>query len=84
MLFFPIFDFYWPQWVPIWGGENFVFFSPVFNIADSSIFLGVVSILIFQRKFFREKEEVEVHPISTEPIVSIDHSEPSKDENRTS
>jgi len=87
MLFFPIFDFYWPQWVPIWGGDNFVFFSPVFNIADSSIFLGVVSILIFQRKFFRDKEEVEVHAtsvnsgtISTEPIVSIE--EPKEEDNR--
>lgn len=86
MLFFPIFDFYWPQWVPIWGGDNFVFFSPVFNIADSSIFLGVVSILVFQRKFFREKEEssvtppVDSAPIATEPIVSIEHQEPSPKE----
>lgn len=59
MLFFPIFDFYWPDWVPWLGGDNFVFFSPVFNIADSSIFIGVVSILILQRKFFKEKEEAE-------------------------
>ena len=57
MLFFPIFDFYWPDWVPWLGGDNFVFFSPVFNIADSSIFVGVVCILILQRKFFTEKEE---------------------------
>lgn len=57
MLFFPIFDFYWPDWVPWLGGDNFVFFSPVFNIADSSIFVGVVSILILQRKFFKEREE---------------------------
>jgi signal peptidase II len=75
MLFFPIFDFYWPAWVPIWGGDNFVFFSPVFNIADSSIFLGVVSILIFQRRFFREEILVETpdsQPITTEPVVSIE------------
>ncbi|HZY78021.1 MAG TPA: lipoprotein signal peptidase [Cyclobacteriaceae bacterium] len=81
MLFFPIFDFYWPEWVPIWGGDNFVFFSPVFNIADSSIFLGVVSILIFQRRFFREKEEAPVTPIATEPIVSI---EPPQEEEKIS
>jgi len=54
MLFFPIFDFYWPEWVPAVGGEYFLFFSPVFNIADSSIFIGVVSILIFQKRFFNE------------------------------
>lgn len=56
MLFFPLFHFNWPEWIPGVGGENFLFFSPVFNIADSSIFLGVVTILIFQRKFFIEKE----------------------------
>lgn len=55
MLFFPLFDFYWPNWVPGVGGEYFLFFSPVFNIADSSIFIGVVIILIFQRRFFGEK-----------------------------
>lgn len=56
MLFFPIADFMWPEWVPVLGGQYFLFFSPVFNIADSSIFIGVVSIFIFQKKFFKEKE----------------------------
>ena len=56
MLYFPIFYFYWPEWLPFKGGEYFEFFSPVFNIADSSIFLGVISILIFQKRFFKEKE----------------------------
>ena len=55
MLFFPMVEFYWPQWVPFLGGNYFLFFSPVFNIADSSIFLGVASILLFQKKFFKEK-----------------------------
>jgi signal peptidase II len=56
MLFFPIFEFFWPEWVPVIGGEHFLFFSPVFNIADSSIFIGVVTILIMQKRFFRHKE----------------------------
>lgn len=55
MLFFPMVEFYWPEWVPVLGGNYFLFFSPVFNIADSSIFLGVASILIFQKKFFKDK-----------------------------
>jgi len=55
MLFFPLFDFHWPEWMPFVGGDYFLFFSPVFNIADSSIFIGVVIILIFQRRFFGEK-----------------------------
>lgn len=53
MLYFPIFHFYFPEWVPFKGGEEFEFFSPVFNIADSSIFIGVVIILFFQRRFFK-------------------------------
>lgn len=66
MLFFPLFDFTWPSWVPFLGDEYFLFFSPVFNIADSSIFVGVVIILIFQRRFFLEKEHEETTvPVST-------------------
>ena len=57
MLYFPMFDFVWPEWVPMVGGRYFEFFSPVFNIADSSIFIGVVIILVMQRKFFKEKNE---------------------------
>ena len=57
MLYFPLFDFVWPDWIPFFGGRYFEFFSPVFNIEDSSIFIGVVIILIMQRKFFKEKDE---------------------------
>lgn len=57
MLFFPLFDFVWPQWVPFLGGQYFLFFSPVFNIADSSIFIGVLIILVMQKRFFKEHEE---------------------------
>lgn len=59
MLFFPIFEFFWPEWVPVVGGDHFLFFSPVFNIADSSIFIGVVTILIMQKRFFKHKEATE-------------------------
>lgn len=55
MLYFPLFHFTWPEWVPLRGGEYFEFFSPVFNIADSSIFIGVVIILFSQRRFFKEE-----------------------------
>ena len=50
-----------PSWVPIWGGENFTFFSPIFNIADASISIGVIVILLFQKRFFRKKPQ-EQHP----------------------
>lgn len=51
MLYFPMFEGRFPLWMPIWGGEYFLFFSPVFNIADSAIFVGVTTILIFQNRF---------------------------------
>jgi signal peptidase II len=57
MLYFPIIDSHFPSWVPIWGSQHFVFFSPVFNIADSSITIGVVIILLFQKKFFKHEKE---------------------------
>src|SRR5688572_17665588 len=59
MLYFPIFDFVWPEWIPFVGGRYFEFFSQVFNIADSSIVIGVVIILIFQRRFFGEKDHAD-------------------------
>ena len=71
MLFFPIADFTWPEWFPYLGGDYFLFFSPVFNIADSSIFLGVISILIFQKRFFVEKETATTEE-TQQPESSID------------
>ena len=50
MFYFPIIDTYWPQWMPLVGGEHFIFFSPVFNFADACISVGVVVLLLFFRK----------------------------------
>ena len=50
MFYFPIIETTWPDWMPFWGGEDFVFFSPVFNFADASISVGVVILLLFYRK----------------------------------
>ncbi len=60
MLHFPLIEGTFPSWVPIWGGENFTFFSPIFNIADSAITVGIFILLIFYRKTLAaslEKEE---------------------------
>jgi signal peptidase II len=58
MLYFPIItDAIVPSWVPVWGGEPFEFFRPVFNIADASISMGVMMILLFQKKFFQPRKE---------------------------
>lgn len=55
MLYFPLFEGNFPSWFPIWGGEHFIFFRPVFNFADSYITIGVAILLIFHRDFFKEK-----------------------------
>ncbi len=47
MLYFPLFSFYWPEWMPWVGGERFLFFQPVFNIADSAITVGMVILIFF-------------------------------------
>ena len=61
MLHFPLFSFYWPDWIPWIGGNRFEFFRPIFNIADSAISVGVVVVLLFYRKYLSvpEKEKVE-------------------------
>ena len=54
MFYFPIIRGYYPDWFPIWKGNTFIFFRPVFNIADSAITTGVLLILIFYRKYLKK------------------------------
>ena len=54
MFYFPVIDTHWPQWSPYNPGESLVFFRPVFNLADSAITCGVLSIVLFQKKMFRD------------------------------
>jgi signal peptidase II len=69
MLFFPIIDGTYPSWFPFWGGQPFLFFSPVFNIADTSISTGLIAILIFQNKFFvHDKVVAEKKTVSNEEV----------------
>ncbi len=57
MLHFPMFRGHFPDWFPFWANESFEFFRPVFNIADSAITIGVLSIILFQRSFFSSDEQ---------------------------
>ena len=62
MFYFPLFETVWPSWVPWVGGEPFIFFSYIFNIADASISVGVAILLLFYRKTFSlsfEKKAIE-------------------------
>lgn len=53
MLYFPIIKSTYPSWIPGVGGDTFTFFSPIFNVADSYISIGVIYMLIFQHKYFK-------------------------------
>ena len=61
MLYFPIIHSTYPEWMPFVGGKEFEFFSPIFNIADASISIGVIVLLIFQKRFFKKHDEQEGH-----------------------
>lgn len=54
MLYFPMVDTTWPEWMPYFGGRNFRFFEPVFNIADTAISTGVGILLVFNKQAFSE------------------------------
>ena len=78
MFYFPLIESRYPDWFPFIGGNPLVFFRPVFNIADSSITIGIFSILIFYRKYFNkveekseEKEGEQAEEIKNEPVEEI-------------
>ncbi len=75
MFYFPILEGNYPQWFPILGGDHFIFFRPVFNVADSAITCGVISLLIFQRQFFNTPKET--NEDKKEDIQEDSSSEPS-------
>jgi signal peptidase II len=70
MLYFPIIeDKQWPDWIPFFGGDRFTFFSPIFNIADASISAGVITLLLFQKRFFKKMHGHD------EPVTVVTNSE---------
>jgi len=57
MLYFPMVDTTWPDWMPFFGGSNFRFFEPVFNIADTAISTGVGILLVFNKRAFKNEDD---------------------------
>ena len=74
MLYFPIIrEAHFPQWVPVWGGDEFEFFRPIFNLADAAISTGVISILVFQKTFFKQDiDNKKFDTVETGAIVNDD------------
>lgn len=78
MLYFPMVDSTYPSWIPFLGGNHFQFFAPIFNIADASISIGVITLLIFQKRFARHHHQTHEaqatvapaeEPVSDQPQV---------------
>ena len=65
MLYFPVIKGHFPAWMPGWGGEAFEFFRPIFNLADASISTGIISILVFQKRFFKNEEPEQGNTMET-------------------
>lgn len=79
MFYFPIIDGRFPDWVPVWGGEDFQFFRPIFNFADASISAGVIILILFQKRF--AKKDTEVVPVPENTTVTETEKNPEADLN---
>ena len=77
MLYFPVIKGHFPAWFPFWGGDEFEFFRPIFNIADASITTGVMSILVFQKRFFKQHNNQDKHPVVETDALVNDESQVS-------
>jgi signal peptidase II len=75
MLYFPIIETHYPSWSPINAGEEFIFFRPVFNLADASISTGVIAIFVFQKRFFAEHVKPEVTDVPEDHTPAADTRE---------
>jgi signal peptidase II len=64
MFYFPLLTGQFPNWVPLWGGEEYIFFRPVFNLADAAISIGVIMILLNQKRYFKHEEPEVSNPNS--------------------
>jgi signal peptidase II len=64
MFYFPLLTGQFPAWVPLWGGEEYIFFRPVFNLADAAISIGVIMILLNQKRYFKQEEPEVASPNS--------------------
>ncbi len=69
MLYFPLFSFTWPQWIPWVGGTVFSFFDPVFNLADASISVGMIVLIVFYHKYILVTSDEQILSITEKKEV---------------
>jgi signal peptidase II len=77
MFYFPLFSFTWPEWVPLKGGEEYTFFSAIFNFADASISVGIALLLLFYR---RELGNLSLRPAKPDAEETMTEDKPEVDE----
>ena len=78
MLYFPLIEGHYPTWFPIIGGRHFQFFQPIFNIADTSISVGVGMVIVFYRRFFKDLSDKPVESLTPTVAVSTTDSSDEK------
>lgn len=69
MFYFPLWEGYLPEWLPVWGGTYFRFFDAIFNVADAAISVGIIAILIFQTVFFKDEKKQVVATTPSDPLA---------------
>ena len=74
MFYFPLIVTTWPDWVPMWGGKEFIFFSPIFNFADASISVGVIAMLLFCRKDLEDLSKPLRGDVGTQEADGSEHA----------
>lgn len=79
MFYFPLLQGTYPDWFPFWKGQEFIFFRPVFNIADSSITIGVLSLLLFQQKFLNMALHDKKVEVKNQELSSVETDTPPND-----
>ena len=57
MFYFPLCQWYWPEWMPLVGGEHFVFFQPIFNVADAALSVSMVVLILFYSRYLSGNTE---------------------------
>lgn len=85
MFYFPVYQGYMPEWLPFIGGDYFIFFQPIFNVADVAISLGVFLILIFYKQFFKATQKDPVAEATAEgelaPLTISEENSNSQEKN---
>lgn len=80
MFYFPVIQTHYPDWFPLWRGEEFIFFRPVFNVADFAISSGVGIIILFNKSIFKEENK---KSIAEDENVSYNNHKNEGEENNT-